>query len=251
VSLGPKFADFVGQIVKALACTIFALVTAPKFTVVFFALIPFTVLSIAMVIVNIKKYTIKEIKAYSVAGKLAQEALSSIRTVLAFGLERKFSQNYENNLKEAERMSIKKGLLAGIFGGLGYALNYCFFGVAVIYGVYLLNNDCKMKPGNIIQSLFSMFNSTMALSQAFPFIKDLAESKAVAKKIFAQIKLKSLIDVFDKEKMLHGAKLAKLTGNIEFQNVKFSYPQRKDLKILKGLSFNFEAGKTVAICGSR
>jgi hypothetical protein len=43
------------------------------------------------------------------AGKSAQEALSSLRTVLAFGSMRKEIKRYDSSLAEAETVSIKKG----------------------------------------------------------------------------------------------------------------------------------------------
>jgi ATP-binding cassette subfamily B (MDR/TAP) protein 1 len=41
-----------------------------------------------------------------------------------------------------------------------------------------------------------------------------------------------------------------MKGDISFEGVEFSYPQRSDLKILKGLDLRIPAGKTVALCGS-
>lgn len=40
--------------------------------------------------------TTQELKAYSIAGVVAEEVLSSIRTVVAFGGEEKEIQRYEN-----------------------------------------------------------------------------------------------------------------------------------------------------------
>jgi ABC-type multidrug transport system fused ATPase/permease subunit len=40
-----------------------------------------------------------------------------------------------------------------------------------------------------------------------------------------------------------------LKGNIEFKNVCFTYPTRKELKVLKDFSATFEAGKTTALVG--
>ncbi|CAF1481735.1 unnamed protein product [Didymodactylos carnosus] len=40
-----------------------------------------------------------------------------------------------------------------------------------------------------------------------------------------------------------------LTGNIEFDNVYFSYPTRPDFEILHGMSFNVKRGETIALCG--
>ena len=71
----------------------------------------------ALMICIVKKYTILEFTAYSKAGELAQEVLSSIRTVLSFGIHRKSVLSYEKKLKQAECIAIKKGLYKGIFEG--------------------------------------------------------------------------------------------------------------------------------------
>jgi ABC-type multidrug transport system fused ATPase/permease subunit len=39
-------------------------------------------------------------------------------------------------------------------------------------------------------------------------------------------------------------------GRIEFQNVFFSYPTRKEQKVLNDFSAVFEAGKTTALVGA-
>jgi ABC-type multidrug transport system fused ATPase/permease subunit len=41
-----------------------------------------------------------------------------------------------------------------------------------------------------------------------------------------------------------------LVGDIELNNVYFSYPTRPGHDVLKGLNINIENGKTIAICGS-
>ena len=70
-----------------------------------------------------------------------------------------------------------------------------------------------------------------------------------AKKLFKVLETKSKIDIFkptDKK-----IKLRKLNGDIQFEDVSFSYPQRVENKILNGFSLKILAGKTVAFCGSR
>lgn len=41
-----------------------------------------------------------------------------------------------------------------------------------------------------------------------------------------------------------------MAGEIEFRNVDFSYPTRKEQKILDNFSMKFEQGKTTAIVGT-
>lgn len=47
-----------------------------------------------------------------------------------------------------------------------------------------------------------------------------------------------------------GKKPAKCSGDVQFANVTFRYPQRKEVQILKGVSFEARVGQTVALVGS-
>ena len=232
---------------RGIACTIYALVNAWKFTIIFFALIPFMILSTALMVVFVRKFTVAEFKAYEKAGGIAQEALSSIRTVLAFGLTKTSIKKYSNNLNDAEKMAKKKGIISGIFGGLsGGLLTFCF-GIGIIYGVYLYRSNCiKYNPGAIIQSFFLVITSTFSIGQALPYLKELAEAKGSAIKVFEILETKSKIDPFES----NGQKLNDINGEIEFKDIHFSYPTRPEAKILKGLNLKIPAGKTLALVGS-
>jgi ABC-type multidrug transport system fused ATPase/permease subunit len=127
-----KFTDFLSLFGRGFGCFVFAFAIAWKFSVVFLALIPLMILSLFLMIRIIKKYTIEEFKAYGKAGSVAQEILSSIRTVISFGIQKKAIDSYETNLQEAEITGIKKGLYKGIFEGLYMGLYYCCFGIGIV-----------------------------------------------------------------------------------------------------------------------
>ena len=232
-----------------MGCYIFALATAPKFSVVFLGLTPFMILATMLMVLMIKKYTIEEFKAYGKAGSISQEALSSIRTVLSLGVQKDIAKTYSSNLKLAETMAKKKGFLTGLFGGISSGIFNCIFGVGIYYGVYLTQSDClNYSVSNIMQSFFSIITGTFALGQALPFLREIAEAKGVAKKIYSIIDTKSVIDVFSDK---GGIKLEKLQGSVDFESVYFHYPSRPEAKILKGLNLKIPAGLTVALVGSR
>ncbi len=243
-----KFSDFISQFCRGCACIIFAIIAAWKFTLPFLTIVPFMIISLNLMIHYIKKYSIQEFMAYGGAGKIAQETLSSLRTVISFGIHHKAIKLYDENLKAAEKVSIKKGYLKGFFEGAYFGLFNLIFGIAIYYAVYLNRIDCEnYYPGNLMAAFFCIVMSSISLGQAIPFINDLTASRGVAKKLFDLIELKSSIDIMNTKP----ATLNDLKGDISFHNVYFNYPQRPDAKILNGLTLDIPAGKTVAFCGAR
>lgn len=232
---------------RALACLILAMIKAWKFSIVFLALTPFIVASTMLTITMIKKYTIKEFRAYGSASRVAQEVLSSVRTVISLGLQKTKIKSYDKSLNDAENMAKKKGLLTGIFGGSSAGLFTFCFAIGIYYSTYLARTDCEnYNVNNLMLSFFAIVTTTFSLGQALPFLKDISESRGAAKRVYAIIDRKSQIDVNERK----GIKSSTLSGSIEFENVHFSYPTRESMKILNGLNLRVPAGKTVALCGS-
>ncbi len=248
--IGFKVGDFIAMLFRGIACILFGIVTAPKFAIVFLAFVPLMMFSMVMMITMIKKYTVEEFKAYGKAGQVAQEALGAVRTVVALGIHKKAVENYEKNLQVSERMAIKKGLTSGVFAATANGLFLFTFGVGIMYATYLVRVDCKNEGiGQVIPAFFCVVTSAFSIGQALGYLKDLAEAKGAAKKVYAILEEKSKIDVMDET--ANKKKLSKLNGEIEFENVYFSYPSRPDASILNGLNLSIPAGKTIALVGSR
>ena len=205
----------------------------------------------------IKKYTVEEMRAYGSAGSVAQEALSSIRNVFAFCVQRATIATYSTRLVEAELMSKKKGLVVGMFAGASNALFNGCFAIAIVYGSYLVRTDCKSySPSNIIQSIFCIVATNVAFSQALPFLKDLAEAKGAARKMFDLIDQAAVVgnghnQTAATSKDSKRKRLEKLNGNIRFNNVRFEYPSRPNCYILNRLDLTIHANMTIALVGPR
>jgi ATP-binding cassette subfamily B (MDR/TAP) protein 1 len=63
------------------------------------------------------KFSRQEMEAYGAAGSIAEEVLSSIRTVVAFDGQEKEITRYEKHLQSAKRNNITKNLFSGISNG--------------------------------------------------------------------------------------------------------------------------------------
>ena len=85
--------------------------------------------------------SIKEQNFYSAAANVAEEVLSGIRTVFAFGGEKVEIERYNSRLINAKQAVQMKGLLAALREGI---LQFLFFGSNALffwYGAKLVLND--------------------------------------------------------------------------------------------------------------
>ena len=82
--------------------------------------------------------------------------------------------------------------------------------------------------------------------QASQMAADQGGANAAKISLFRILDRKSKADPLSKE----GGKAENLRGAIEFRNLRFSYPTRPDLQVLKGLTLTAEPGETVALVGA-
>uniref|UniRef100_H2ZPW4 Bile salt export pump n=1 Tax=Ciona savignyi TaxID=51511 RepID=H2ZPW4_CIOSA len=189
-------------------------------------------------------YTKRELAAYATAGTIAEEAISAIRTVVAFGCQDKEVDRYTHNLGDAKVVGIKRGLVSGFSMGLLYLSMFGMYGLSFWYGTTLVLNG-EIAVGNMITSFFNILIAAFGLGMAGSYLDAFSSAKAAGSNIFDIIDRKPVIDPFSKE----GDSPNPDSGSIQLKNVRFTYPSRPDVKILKGVSLTVEHGKTVALVG--
>ena len=87
---------------------------------------------------------------------------------------------------------------------------------------------------------------SFSLAMLAPEVAALTSAMGAAAKIFATIDRVPPIDSADPS----GLKPEKVVGEIELKDIKFSYPTRPDVEVLKGISLIFKAGETTALVGA-
>lgn len=99
-----------------------------------------------------------------------------------------------------------------------------------------------MTGEDVLVVQFAMIMGAMALLLVPQNLVAVSSACGAAYRIFSTIDRVPLIDV----DAPGGVVLDKITGDIEFKNVKFSYPTRPDITILKQLNLKIKPGMTVA-----
>lgn len=87
----------------------------------------------------------------------------------------------------------------------------------------------------------------MSLGRVFSLMPDQRRSRNAAKTVFRVIDRKSKIDSLSDEGLVPEIPVC---GNIQFENVYFTYPNRPNVAILQGFNLDVRQGETNALVGS-
>ncbi|KAM9305689.1 bile salt export pump-like [Gastrophryne carolinensis] len=216
-----------------------------KLTLVIVAVSPLIGVGAALMALAVGRLTGRELQAYATAGSVADEVLSSIRTVAAFGGENREAERYDKNLVLAQVWGIRKGTIIGFFQGYMWFIIFLCYALAFWYGSKLVIDTKELTPGSLLQVFFGILVAAMSLGQASPCLEAFASGRAAATLIYETIEKEPVIDSMSDE----GHKLDKVQGVIEFHNVNFYYPSRPDVQILKELNICIRPGETTAFVG--
>uniref|UniRef100_A0A8C1KT64 ATP-binding cassette sub-family B member 5 n=1 Tax=Cyprinus carpio TaxID=7962 RepID=A0A8C1KT64_CYPCA len=180
--------------------------------------------------------------AYAKAGAVAEEILVAIRTVVAFNGQKKAVEKYEKNLIEAKNFGVKKAITTNVSMGLTQFIIFGTYALAFWYGTKL-----SFYPFlNKVTVFFSVMIGSFSLGQGAPNLESIAKARGAAYEVYKTIDMPRPIDSSSNE----GHKPDHVIGDIEFKNIHFSYPSRKDVKILQGMSLKIPHGKTIALVGA-
>ncbi|XP_058037982.1 ATP-dependent translocase ABCB1 [Ahaetulla prasina] len=216
-----------------------------KLTLVILAVSPVLGISAAVWAKILSRFTNQELAAYAKAGSVAEEVLGSIRTVIAFGGQKKEIERYHKNLEDAKNIGIRKTMSTSISLGVAFLLIYASYALAFWYGTTLILDE-KYSIGGVLTVFFAVLIGAFSIGQVSPNLEAFATARGAAYAIFNIIDNEPQIDIYSES----GYKPDKITGNLSFQNVYFNYPARPDVKILKGLNLQINNGQTIALVGS-
>ncbi|XP_073132733.1 putative multidrug resistance protein [Henckelia pumila] len=186
---------------------------------------------------------IKSKDAYVVAGGIVEQAISNIRTVYSYVGERKTVEKFSHSLQKSTDLGIKQGLMKGLMiGSMGMIFVTWAF-QAWVGG--LLVTEKGESGGHVFIAGICIVLGGLSCMSTLPNVPFIVEASAAAKRIFEMIDRIPYIDTENE----NGKTLATVKGQIEFREVHFSYPSRKDEPILQGLNLKVKPGKKIGLVG--
>ncbi|XP_076760464.1 multi drug resistance 49 isoform X2 [Xylocopa sonorina] len=248
--IGEKLGVFTYLMVSFISSIVISFIYGWKLTLVVLSCAPIIVIATAVVAKVQSSLTALELNAYGQAGNVAEEVLGAIRTVIAFNGEQKEVDRYAEKLVPAEKTGIRRGMWSGVGGGVMWFIIYISYAVAFWYGVQLILEDRPKEvkeytPAVLVIVFFGVLAGAQNMGLTSPHLEAFAVARGSAAAIFQVLDRQPAIDSLSKE----GQRLPSVTGEIEFKNVHFQYPARKDVKVLQGLNLKINRGETVALVG--
>lgn len=173
-----------------------------------------------------------------------EEACQNIRTVKAFSNESEESAKFHERSMKVNLTGRKKALMTGIQSMLSHVFLYLTM-AAVLFTSKRLFQAGKIKIGNIssfMMYVLAMLWQFMIISWSIPTFMNLS---GACEKLVAVMNAPVMIKT-------DGTKTFPETqGAIELRDVKFCYPSKPDVPVLKGVSFktDMQTKRVVALCG--
>ncbi|KAN0050692.1 hypothetical protein ACTA71_003837 [Dictyostelium dimigraforme] len=268
------------NIITIVAGLVIAFVSGWKLTLVVLACVPVIGFAGKVEMDFFQGFSQKGKEAYAECGQVASEAIGGIRTVSSFTCENKILEKFRLCLQKPIQMSFRKSNVSGLSFGFSqctlffiYTLTYWYGGKLVDSGEWpakesTLNTYCYngeyanlgySDEATCIKSFtttegfsmmmrvfFAIIMSAMGVGQSMAFMPDLGKAKLAAVAIFGLIDRVSEIDPFENK----GQTLPELKGDIEFKDIKFSYPSRPNKAVFQGFNLVIPHGKKVALVGN-
>lgn len=236
-------AEFLRQVITILAGIVLIAYISPKLSLIMLSIIPVIAISAVLFGRYIRKLSKQAQDATADSNNVILDALMGIKNVKTFVNERYESMRYGRSIDKVKDLSIKSAAWRGLFAS---------FIVLVMFGsviVVIWQGTLMVQNGSIDGADFNKFILyTVMIGASFGGVSSLFGN--IQRAVGATERLMGILEeeseVVDTEKVISPIAVE---GNVEFEQVHFSYETRSDLPVLRGLNFSINSGEQAAIVG--
>lgn len=238
-------AEMIRQVIIFTGGIIFLVLVSGKLTLMLLAVLPVMVVIAVVFGRFIRKLSRQAQDKLAESNTIVEETLQGISNVKAFVNEAFEVGRYNKSIHEVVKIAMRGAKFRGVFASF---IVFCLFGtiVSVVwYGSHLV------QTGEI--SLASMFTFILLSTFVGAAMGSFPELYATMQKAFgASERVLEILAEENEPISMHKERNVikeRIYGNLEFKDVVFSYPSRKEIVVLNGVSFEAAKGEKVAIIG--
>jgi ABC transporter fused permease/ATP-binding protein len=233
-------AELFRQVITLIAGVAFLLFNTPKLTLFMLGTFPFLVLFAMVFGKFIRRLSKKTQDELAAANVIVEETLQSIATVKSFVGESYESARYGSGLERVINVALTTAKYRGAF--ISFIIFALFGGIVGVmwYGASLVASG-EMSVGELVS--FVLYTTFIGGS-----IAGLGDIYSQLQKAIGSSE--RVLEILDEEpESALGATSDGFKGEIEFDRVRFRYPTRPEIEVLKEVSFQIKSGEKVALAG--
>ncbi len=237
-------AEFFRQIIILVVGVGFIAFTTPRLSGIMLLTFPIIVVGGFFFGKYIRKLSKQKQKQLAESNIIVSETSQSIQTVKSFTNEKFESNRYEKSLNILVDIALKfaKGrasfsvfIVTVLFGAL-------FF---IIWKGAVMLEAGTITAGELVAFVFYTGIIGASIASLGNFVTELLGGIGATER---------LMEILDMEPEVTYSQMddepAKIYGNIEYKDVVFSYPTRRDIEVLQGLNLKIAAGQKIALVGA-
>jgi ABC-type multidrug transport system fused ATPase/permease subunit len=238
-------AEFFRQIITLVFGILFIIFKMPTLALTMLATFPVVVILAMYFGRHIRQLMRKRQDQLASTNVVVEETMQSVQTVKAYTNEWFELKRYVGELQGVVRTAIKAAHMRGLF--ISFII-FVMFGALffIMYRAALLVQAGVMPQGDLVN--FVVFTGLIGASIASlgSFYTELVSAVGATERIQDILDEEPEVEV---KEPTHTTAL-KLEGNIEYRNVEFFYPTRRDVQVLNGIQFSVPQGQKIALVGS-
>ncbi|HZL99733.1 MAG TPA: ABC transporter transmembrane domain-containing protein [Planctomycetota bacterium] len=230
------------NLILTFGALIFMALTSWKLTLLMLLVVPPLALGAVWMGRFVEKLSGRAQDALASAGRVAEEALSGIRTVRAFTGEEREGRRYGEAVMRTFELARRSNRGVAWLAGVSYFLSFAGLALLLRQGVRDVALGA-MTGGEL--TAFIMYGITVGFSVAGlgEIWAELMRARGASARVFA------LLDRQPELPTSGGERPASVRGRLELREVSFAYATRPDVPALHGVGFVIEPGEVVALVG--
>ncbi|MFC6102704.1 ABC transporter ATP-binding protein [Olivibacter domesticus] len=239
------FAEMIRQAILLVGGISFLFIVSVKLTLLNLSILPVIVIIAVFFGKFIRSLSRKAQDKLAESNTIVQETLQGISNVKAFVNEAYEANRYQNSLKAVVDLALRGASYRGLFASF---ILFCIFGAVV--SVIWYGSDLIARGELSVGALTTYIISSLFVAGSMGSFPELYAN--VQKAVGATERVIEILEEDKEQVSIHPEEneiKERIKGGLQFDQVKFAYPSRREITVLKDISFSANVGEKIAIVG--